>query len=200
MQFSCSLFSFLIRSFGHSLFGFLRLCLSFLCLQRFTMRFSCVFLSSFRPFPVPFAFHSSSLDTSWSSCIIFASLQSWASLLHVLFSVSGLLVGPHSLSVLLSTASICICLLPFLPVFVSSASPCRCFGDGLTLRFFSMVPSFCYCRFLGCLSLRLMCLSCSILFPCFRVGFFCLCGLEHLFIAHHPVSWVSSLLSFVWQY
>ena len=67
--------------------------LSFLCFREFTVRFTCVFLSYFGAFPVLLEFCTFSSDTSSSSCIVFASLQSWASLLLLLFSVSGLLVG-----------------------------------------------------------------------------------------------------------
>ena len=42
----------------------------------------------------------------------FASLQSWSSLLRIFYSVSALLVQSHSLSVLLSTVTLCGCLLP----------------------------------------------------------------------------------------
>ena len=58
------------------------------------MRFSCIFLSYFGAFPVLLEFCSSSSVTFSSSCIVFASLQSWASLLLLLFSALGLLVGP----------------------------------------------------------------------------------------------------------
>ena len=135
----CSLISFPVRSLGHCLFGFLRLCLFLFC----------AFGSLLCNFPasslVPLG---TSLSSSGSAALLrsplglpvlsFASLQSWASsLIVVLYSVSGLLVGSHSLSVLLSAASVCVCLLPFLPVFVSSASPCCYFDSGPCSLLFS---------------------------------------------------------------
>ena len=133
----------------------------FLCLWGFTVRFSCVFLNSFGAFPVLFEFHSSSSDASWSSCVVFASLQSWASLLHVLFSVSGLLVGPHSLLVLLSVASICVCLLPLFCLCLSLLFLLVAASVVARLLSCSMTPFFGYCRYLGV----------SILSPCVPVLF-----------------------------
>ena len=76
------------------------------------------------------------------------SLQSWTSLLLVLCSVCGLLVGSRSLSVLLSPVTICSGLMPFLPhdglfwclLLVSTSVVVRLLSS-------SVASSLCYCRY-----------------------------------------------------
>ena len=173
---------------------------SFLYLREFTMRFSCVFLGSFGA-SLPSSGTAALLRSPFGLPVLsYASLQSWASLIVILFSVSGLLVGSPSLSVRLSAVSVCVGLLPFLPVFVSSASPCRCFSSGpysflfditfiIVLAVIWCVHSFAFCFCLvGICSLVLEWAS-------FFFGVWCVCS------SLRTVSLVSSsLLSLVWQY
>ena len=119
----------------------------------------------------------------------FASLQSWSSLLRTFYSVSALLVRSHSLSVLLSTVRLCGCLLPFLPLLVSSASPCRCFGRGphsllFGVAFFVFLPFFC--------SVHPFALCLCVVAICFLIlGWTCILflALESLFVALCRCHW-----------
>ena len=81
----CSLFSFHVQSLGQILLSFLRFCFFLFCVFGFL---HCVchayFLVTVEPFPALLKFHTSSSDTSWYSCIVIASLQSYVSLLLLL--------------------------------------------------------------------------------------------------------------------
>ena len=118
----CSMISYPLRSLGHRLFSFSSVVsLSFPQLTEFAEAGSCVFLGFPCGFPCPPRVPRlcSGPGLVFLSCQML-SLRSWGSLLRVFSSMSGLLVGTHSLSALFSAVSICGGLFPFSPVLVSS--------------------------------------------------------------------------------
>ena len=194
----CLLISFPVRSRGHRLLGFLRLCLFLFCAFG---SIPCDFPASSL---VPLGSSQSSSGSAallWSllglPVLSFAYLQSWASLLRVFTPclVCLWVLFLFRCSCLRLRYSDAFCPFCLLLLLVVASVVGRLLSS-------SMMPSLCYCHYFG-VSLPSPCVSVSFgSVPLFRGGLvFFSWGLERLFVTHHPVSLVScSLLSFMWQY
>ena len=184
----CSLISFPVRSLGHRLFVFLPLCLFLFCVFG---SFPCDFpASSLVPLGTS---QSSSGSTAFLRSLLglpvlsLASLQSWTSLLRVLYSVSGLLMGSpffrcscqhRRYADAFCPFCLCLSLLLLLVTSVVGRLLSSSLMPSLYLPLFWGVPPFALC----------LCLAgiCSLVseWACFLLW-----GLECLFIAHRPCPW-----------